>query len=271
MLALIFPPLNPVAFSFGPIEIRWYALAYLAGFLIGWAVCLRLARQNPNGPGAQDYDDFLTWGVIGTVLGGRIGYILIYQPDYYFAHPLQMLEVWHGGMSFHGGMLGVILAALFFARRRKLNFLGFTDVLACVVPIGLGLGRIANFINGELFGRPTDMPWGMIFPRGGDVPRHPSQLYEAFMEGLVLFLIMLWLSQKKSIRARPGFLSGAFLMLYGLFRFGLEFFRQPDPQLGLIWEGLSMGQLLCIPMMLFGIYLIFYSERRVKPRPPASP
>jgi phosphatidylglycerol:prolipoprotein diacylglycerol transferase len=266
MFALAFPPLDPVAFAFGPIEIRWYAIAYLAGFLLGWRLCLWLARQNPNGPSAKDYDDYLTWAVIGTVLGGRIGYVLFYQLEYYIAHPLEIVEVWHGGMSFHGGMLGVLVAAWIFTRRRHLGFFVFTDVLACVVPVGLFFGRLANFINGELYGRVTDVPWAVIFPRGGDVPRHPSQLYEATFEGLVLFLLMLWLSQKKPLRARPGFLSGVFLTCYGLFRFGLEFFRQPDAQIGFLLGGTTMGQWLCVPMFLFGVYLILRSERRLTPR-----
>jgi phosphatidylglycerol:prolipoprotein diacylglycerol transferase len=270
MLALAFPPLDPVALAVGPIEIRWYALAYLAGFVLGWRVCLWLARQNPSGPSAQDYDDFLTWAVIGTVLGGRIGYVLFYQLDYYFAHPVEIVEVWHGGMSFHGGMLGVLTAAWLYVRKRNLGFFAFTDVLACVTPIGLCLGRIANFINGELYGRVTDVPWAIVFPRGGDAPRHPSQLYEATLEGLVLFLIMLWLSQKKVLRARPGFLSGAFLTGYGIFRFGLEFFRQPDAQIGFLAGGMTMGQLLCAPMVLFGLYLILRSDRRALPRAPAA-
>jgi phosphatidylglycerol:prolipoprotein diacylglycerol transferase len=263
---LTFPPLNPVALSLGPIVIRWYALAYLAGFVLGWRYCLYLARKNPKGPTPQQYDDFLTWAVIGTVLGGRLGYIVFYQPEYYFAHPIEMLEVWHGGMSFHGGMLGVGAAAWLFARRNHLNFFAFTDVLACVTPIGLGLGRLANFVNGELFGRPTYVPWGVIFPNGGDVPRHPSQIYEALMEGLLLLIIMFALSQKAKWRARPGFLSGCFLFLYGVFRFTLEFFREPDAQLGFLWLGATMGQLLCLPMIMFGLYLILRSERRAKQR-----
>jgi phosphatidylglycerol:prolipoprotein diacylglycerol transferase len=270
MFALAFPPLDPVAFALGPLAIRWYALAYLAGFIIGWRVCLWLARQNPKGASAQRYDDFLTWAVIGTVLGGRIGYVLFYQFDYYFAHPLEIVEVWHGGMSFHGGMLGVITAAWFYARYYKLDFLAFTDPLACVVPIGLGLGRIANFINGELYGRTADVPWAVVFPRGGPVPRHPSQLYEAALEGFVLFAIMLTLSQRKNIRLRPGLLSGIFLTCYGLFRFSLEFFREPDAQLGFLFGGATMGQLLCVPMILFGLYLILSSDRRAQRRPTSA-
>lgn len=263
---LIYPSFDPVALSIGPIAIRWYALAYLAGFLLGWRTCLRLARQNPKGPAPQLFDDFLSWAVIGTVLGGRLGYVLFYQADYYFAHPLEMLQVWHGGMSFHGGALGVIGAAWLFTRSRKTGFFAFTDLLAVVTPIGLGLGRIANFVNGELYGRVTDVPWGMVFPRGGDLPRHPSQLYEAGLEGLVLFSLMLLLARQEKLRARPGFLSGFFLLGYGAFRFAVEFFREPDQQLGFLYAGATMGQLLCLPMILFGLYLILWSERRVAPR-----
>ncbi len=266
MFAFAFPPLDPVAASFGPLVIRWYALAYLAGFIIGWRYCLYLARQNTKGPAAELYDEFLTWAVIGVVLGGRIGYILFYQPDYYFSHPTEMAEVWHGGMSFHGGMLGVIAAAWLFTNRHKMSFFAFTDILACVTPIGLFLGRLANFVNGELYGRVTNVSWAIIFPRGGDQPRHPSQLYEAFLEGIVLFLILFWLSRKPKIRARIGFISGSFLFCYGLFRSVVEFFREPDQQLGFIYGGTTMGQLLCVPMMLFGLYIILWSEKRTKSR-----
>lgn len=263
---LNFPALDPVAFSIGPIAIRWYALAYLAGFILGWRACLYLARQNPKGPGAEFYDEFLTWAVIGTVLGGRIGYILFYQPGYYFAHPSEMLEVWHGGMSFHGGLVGVMSAAWIFTRIHKIGLRVFMDVLACVVPIGLGLGRIANFVNGELYGRVTDVPWGVVFPRGGESPRHPSQLYEAVLEGIVLFAVMFLLSRRLKIRARPGCLSGCFLIGYGLLRFAAEFFREPDAQLGFLFAGATMGQLLCLPMILCGAYLVLWPENRLQSR-----
>jgi phosphatidylglycerol---prolipoprotein diacylglyceryl transferase len=262
MLVLAFPPIDPVLFTVGPFAVRWYALAYLFGFLLGWRYCMGLARQNPAEPQPRDYDDFLVWAVIGTVLGGRIGYSLFYQPAFYLNHPLDILYVWHGGMSFHGGMLGVIAAAWLYTRNRKIPFFAFSDLLACVTPIGLGLGRLANFVNGELYGRVTDVPWAVLFPRGGDLPRHPSQLYEAGLEGLVLFALLAALSQIPALRARYGFLSGVFLMDYGLFRFLAEFFREPDVQLGYVVVGTTMGQLLSVPMFVAGVMIIVYALRR---------
>jgi phosphatidylglycerol:prolipoprotein diacylglycerol transferase len=260
----MFPAFDPVLVTIGPLAIRWYALAYLAGFVLGWLYGQKLAAQNPKGPSPKAIDDFLTWAVIGTVLGGRIGYILFYQFGYYLSDPLEMFKVWHGGMSFHGGMLGVIAAIWLFTKREKIPFFAFSDILACVTPIGLGLGRLANFVNGELFGRPTDVPWAMIFPRGGDVPRHPSQLYEAGLEGLVLFLILYFLARRPWVRERVGLLSGSFLTLYGLFRFTAEFFREPDPQLGFLFDGATMGQLLCLPMIAVGGCIIFYALNKHK-------
>jgi len=261
MLALVFPPLDPVAVSIGPLVIRWYALAYLAGFVAGWQWCMAMARRDKNAPRPELFDEFLTWAVCGVILGGRIGYVLFYNGPEYWAHPLEALKVWHGGMSFHGGMTGVIVAAILFTRRKKVPFFAFTDLLACVTPIGLGLGRLANFVNGELYGRETDMPWGMIFPRGGDVPRHPSQLYEAATEGLLLLIIMFFLQRQPKVRARMGLLSGLFLCLYGLMRFGIEFFREPDAQLGFLFAGATMGQLLCLPMIVAGLAIIVWSGK----------
>lgn len=253
---IAYPSLNPVAFSLGPLVVRWYALAYLIGFVGGWWYSLRLARQNPSGPSAVLLDDFLTWAIFGVILGGRLGYVLVYNAPEYVSNPAEALKVWHGGMSFHGGMLGVLVAAWLFTRKHKISYFAFTDILACVTPIGLGLGRLANFVNGELFGRVTDVAWGMVFPRGGDLPRHPSQLYEAFMEGCVLFLILYGLSRSPYLRKQQGFLSGVFLLGYGVFRFGIEFFREPDQQLGFLYAGATMGQMLCLPMVLFGLFLI---------------
>lgn len=262
MLALAFPPLDPILVSVGPLVIRWYALAYLAGFLLGWRLCLWLAHRNPEGPPPNLYDDFLTWAVIGTVLGGRLGYVLFYQPVSFLHNPLEIFYVWHGGMSFHGGMLGVIAATWFFTRKNRISFFAFSDLLACVTPIGLGLGRIANFINGELYGRVTDVSWAVLFPRGGDLPRHPSQLYEAVLEGVVLLAVMLALSRIPALRRRHGFLSGLFLVIYGLFRILVEFFREPDIQLGFLYGGVTMGQLLSLPMIFVGSVFIIMAWRR---------
>jgi len=257
-----FPNFDPVALSLGPLVIRWYALAYLAGFIAGWQWCMALARQDKRAPRPELYDEFLTWAVVGVILGGRIAYVLFYNAAEYMAHPLEALKIWHGGMSFHGGMAGVIIAAILFTRRHKVSFFAFTDLLACVTPIGLGLGRLANFVNGELYGRVTDVPWGIVFPRGGDLPRHPSQLYEALAEGLVLLLVMFLLSRQPKIRAHAGVLSGAFLVFYGLMRFTIEFFREPDAQLGFLFAGATMGQLLCVPMIVAGVGIIMLALRK---------
>ncbi len=262
MLAIPFPPVDPVFVTIGPVVIRWYALAYLAGFIFGWRLCMRLAAQNPVGPKPSAFDDFMAWAVIGTVLGGRIGYVLFYQFDYFLKEPMEIFYVWHGGMSFHGGMMGVIFAAIIFTRMRKIPFFAFSDILAVVTPIGLGLGRIANFVNGELYGRVTDVPWGFVFPRGGDLPRHPSQLYEAGLEGFVLFVTLYVLAQIPAIRRRHGFLSGLFLLDYGIFRFFVEFFREPDEQLGFLFGPVTMGQLLSVPMMAVGTVFIVQALRR---------
>jgi phosphatidylglycerol:prolipoprotein diacylglycerol transferase len=218
----------------------------------------RLVQQPPVVATPLQVDDFLTWATLGVVLGGRLGYVLFYQPGVYLAHPLSILAVWEGGMSFHGGALGVAIAIVWFCRRNAIPLLGFADRVAVGVPIGLGLGRIANFVNGELWGRPApeSLPWAMIFPNGGPVPRHPSQLYEALLEGVVLFLVMLVLSRQERLRARFGWLTGAFLVGYGIARTIGEFFREPDVFLGYLIGGVTMGQLLCIPMLVLGVWLM---------------
>ncbi len=261
---LIFPEFDPVMVHLGPLAIRWYALAYILGLVFGWQVLRWMVRRAPVVASAEQADDFLMWATFGVVLGGRLGYVLFYQPSHYLADPWTALQVWHGGMSFHGGVLGVIVAILLFCRRHRISILGFADRVAVGVPIGLGLGRAANFINGELWGRaaPEWLPWAMIFPNGGDVPRHPSQIYQALMEGLVLLIVMLLLARSASIRARFGVLTGVFLIGYGTARIIGEFFRQPDPFLGYLWEGATMGQLLSIPMLLIGAGLIAWGLRR---------
>jgi len=263
MLAIAFPHIDPVAFSLGPLQIRWYALAYIAGLVLGWRYAIYLAGRSPHGIKRQDVDDFLSWATLGVVLGGRLGYVLFYKPGYYLYHPLEIFAVWHGGMSFHGGALGVIIAIIWFCRRRKIPMFAFGDIICCATPIGLFFGRIANFINGELWGRVTDVPWGIIFPTGGPLPRHPSQLYEAAMEGLILFAVLTYLQFGTRLRQKPGALSGIFLLGYALARVVGELFREPDAHLGFLFFGSTMGQLLSIPLAAVGLWLIF----RPQPRP----
>jgi phosphatidylglycerol:prolipoprotein diacylglycerol transferase len=259
-LAIPFPAIDPVAVAIGPFAVRWYALAYIAGLLIGWRFCLMLADRPPNLIARRDIDDFLAWATLGIVLGGRLGYVFFYQPGYYLQHPVEALYLWHGGMSFHGGALGVTIAILLYTRARKLALLAFSDIITEAMPIGLLFGRIANFINGELFGRETSVPWAMVFPNGGPVPRHPSQLYEAFCEGLLLFLV-LFAAERMGARRRPGIVTGLFLAGYAVARMSGELFRQPDAQLGFLIFGTTMGQLLSIPVLIAGILVIFWACR----------
>lgn len=251
-----FPNIDPVAIHIGNFGVRWYSLAYMAGILLGWWV---IARENSRRPlenlTKAALDDMVVWAVLGIVLGGRLGYVFFYKPDYYMQHLSEILHVWEGGMSFHGGLIGTITAFYLFCRKYKIRFLALTDLLSCAAPIGLFFGRVANFINGELFGRVTDANLGMIFPAGGDLPRHPSQLYEATLEGMVLFCIMIFLLKKTDSRSKSGFLSGMFLILYGMARIICEHFREPDAFLGFLYEGTTMGQLLSVPMILIGLYL----------------
>ena len=258
-----FPAIDPVLVEFGPFVIRWYALAYITGILLGWRYMLSLAARQTGGPNARDIDDVVVWATLGTVLGGRLGYVLFYKPAYFLANPEAVLFVWQGGMSFHGGLLGVLAAVTLFARRRGIGLPGLADLVACAAPIGLFLGRLANFINGELWGRPSDVPWAMVFPRGGPLPRHPSQLYEAALEGMVLFVGLWALWRFTKVRERPGFLFGAFLAGYGVSRLIVELFRQPDAHLGFILAGATMGQLLSLPMIAAGLWLM----ARTKPSP----
>ena len=256
---LLFPDLSPTLVQIGPFAIRWYALAYIGGLVLGWQLLRRLVIKAPEVATQAQADDYLTWATLGVVLGGRIGFVLFYQPAYYLAHPALALAVWEGGMSFHGGALGVALATWWFCRRNAIPILGFADRVAVCTPIGLGLGRVANFINDELWGRPApeSLPWAMIFPNDPlHLPRHPSQLYEVLLEGLVLFCVMLALSRSEKIRGRFGCLTGAFLVGYACARIIAEFFRQPDVYLGYLIGGATMGQLLSIPMLIAGAWLI---------------
>ena len=260
LFAIPFPAIDPVAISLGPFAIRWYALAYIVGLLIGWRYCLALTGRPPPLVARQDVDDFLVWATLGVVLGGRIGYVLFYKPGYYIYHPLEALYVWHGGMSFHGGAIGVTVAIILFTRARRIPLFAFSDIITEAMPIGLFFGRIANFINGELFGRPGDVPWAMIFPNGGPVPRHPSQLYEAFCEGILLF-ILLFAAERLNVRRHPGIITGLFLAGYAIARMSGELFREPDPQLGFLIFGATMGQLLSIPMLIVGALIIRWAVR----------
>ena len=263
--------LSPVALDLGFFELRWYSLAYLAGIFLGYWYILKLIRQ-PGAPMARRHaDDLVFYVALGVILGGRLGYVLFYRPDYYFQNPLEIVKLWDGGMSFHGGVIGTSLGILYLAWKQKLNWLRIHDYVACVVPIGLFTGRLANFVNAELWGAPTNVPWAVRFPEANAFgqailgpPRHPSQLYEALLEGVVLFAILAFMFWKTRARYEPGKLVGAFLLFYGLFRFAVEFVREPDAHLLEFAQstGLSMGQWLCVPMILGGAYLMATAKRR---------
>jgi phosphatidylglycerol---prolipoprotein diacylglyceryl transferase len=295
---LLYPQFNPVIVQLGPFAIRWYALAYITGLVLGWRLMRRLVERSPVVGTQVQVDDFLTWATLGVVLGGRLGYVLFYQPGVYFSHPILIFAVWEGGMSFHGGMLGVAVAIAVFCRRNGIPLLGFADRIAVCAPIGLFLGRIANFINGELWGRPAPLWWpgAMVFPNaepttqpsmqvydalrntvcaGLDpsrcVPRFPSELYEATLEGLVLLGVMLLLARSEALRARFGWLTGAFLIGYGIARITGECFREPDAFLGFLPFGTTMGQVLCIPMLIAGAWLIWRARPVSAPTLSAEP
>ena len=261
-----FPAINPVLISIGPFSVRWYALAYIVGIIAGWfyARAIISSERLWGGPApftVIDFDDFVIWITLGIILGGRIGYVLFYNLPHFAENPIEILQLWNGGMSFHGGVLGCIVAIVLFAMRRGIRVLSLGDVTAAVAPIGLFLGRIANFINGELWGRPTDVPWAMVFPHGGPIPRHPSQLYEATLEGVVLFIVLALLVRSGALK-RPGVVTGVFAIGYGVARITCEFFREPDVQLGFLWGGLTMGMLLCIPLILAGIAVLVVAFKR---------
>jgi phosphatidylglycerol:prolipoprotein diacylglycerol transferase len=256
---LVHPQFDPVAVSVGPLAVRWYGLMYLVAFGLLWAAGRYRIARTPGGVwAAKDLDDALFYGILGTIIGGRLGYILFYKLSDFAVEPWRIFYVWEGGMSFHGGMLGVILALAWFARSRRQDWLAVTDFIAPLVPLGLGAGRLGNFINAELWGRPATVPWAMVFPNVDSVPRHPSQLYEFALEGVLLFGVLWWFSQ----RPRPrGAVSGAFLLGYGLLRFVVEFTREPDRFLGLLSLGFSMGQWLSAPMIIAGAAMIVWAYR----------
>ncbi|HEX4409180.1 MAG TPA: prolipoprotein diacylglyceryl transferase [Xanthobacteraceae bacterium] len=268
-----YPSINPILISVGPFAVRWYALAYIVGIIAGWfyARAIIASERLWGGPApftVLDFDDFVIWITLGIVLGGRTGYVLFYNLPHFAEHPIEILQLWNGGMSFHGGVLGCIVAIVLFAWHRHISVLSLGDVTAAVAPIGLLLGRLANFINGELWGRPTDVPWAMVFPNGGPIPRHPSQLYEAGLEGVVLFILLAILVRSGALK-RPGLIAGIFAIAYGVARITCEMFREPDVQLGFLWGGLTMGMLLCIPLMLAGIALLSVVLTRQSPENPS--
>ena len=257
---LTYPDIDPVAVSLGPVAIHWYGLMYLIGFVGGWWLGVVRARRPESGWQTSEIGDLLFYVALGVILGGRVGYILFYNFGLFLDDPLMLLRVWQGGMSFHGGLLGVLLAMWLYGRKTGRSFFQVTDFMAPFVPIGLGAGRIGNFINGELWGAPTDLPWGMVFPFVDDQPRHPSMLYEALLEGLVLFVV-LWLYSSKPRPTRA--VSGMFLLGYGVFRFGVEFVREPDAHIGyLAMQLLTMGHLLSAPMIVFGVLLLALAYRK---------
>ena len=255
---LIHPNIDPIAFSIGPLAVRWYGLMYLAGFAAGWWLGTRRIDRGMAPVTRTQLDDMVFYTLLGVILGGRLGYVLFYKPLYYLSQPLEVFYIWQGGMSFHGGLLGVMTAMGLIAWRHKIDYLRLMDFFAPLVPPGLAAGRLGNFINGELPGRVTDVPWGMVFRGAGDAPRHPSQLYQFALEGLVLFALLWWFSSKPRPR---GQVSGLFLVGYGVFRFATEFVREPDAFLGFLALGMTMGQWLCLPMIAVGVALFAWSRR----------
>ena len=259
---LEFPNINPVAVDLGIIKIRWYALSYIVGILLSWFLILKIIKIKKIDLSSKEISDLVSNCMIGIIIGGRLGYVFFYNPEYYSNNLLEIFKIWNGGMSFHGGFIGVIFAVIYSSKLFKIPILTFADLIAIVAPVGLFFGRLANFINGELFGRTTNHSFGIIFPNGGDLPRHPSQLYEAFFEGIVLFIILWVMMYIFDLLKKPGIISSLFILLYGLFRFFIEFFREPDQHIGLLYFEFSMGQILSLPMILIGLYfsIIFYNK-----------
>ena len=272
-LLIDFPVFDPVAIAIGPFAIRWYALAYITGIVLGWLYARSLLKKErlwggPAPVSLTQLDDFILWVTLGIILGGRTGYVLFYNLPFFIDHPLEIFELWKGGMSFHGGFMGCVIAVIWFARRNGLPILSLGDITTAVAPLGLLLGRIANFINGELWGRAADpsLPWAMIFPNDrAHLPRHPSQLYEAGLEGIVLFIVLAIMIRFGALK-RPGLILGSFIGLYGVARIVSELFREPDVQLGFLWRGLTMGMLLSVPMVIVGATLIVIAWRKPQPQ-----
>ena len=261
---MIFPNIDPIAISIGPLAIRWYALAYIFGLLGGWFFISQLIRHPPYIMTRSQLSSFLSWAVISIIIGGRAGYVLFYNFSYYVQNPIEIFFVWQGGMSFHGGFIGIMIAIILFSRINNISLFYFSDLIASAAPIGLFFGRIANFINGELYGRTTDVPWAIVFPRGGSSPRHPSQLYEAALEGIGLYLIILTLIIFTKARRSPGLLMGVFLFGYGLSRIFIELFREPDNHIGFMIGSTTIGQWLSIPLVLAGIYFISCAKPKIE-------
>ena len=262
--ALPFPDIDPIIFSIGFLHLRWYALAYLAGILLGWFLLKRVTAKPDDPIGHPPLDSLINTGIIGIILGGRLAYVAFYNPSYFLSNPHKILAVWEGGLAFHGGFLGMVLAIVFTARRYQVSMFGLGDLIAIAAPIGIFFGRLANFINGELYGRVSDAPWAVIFPGTNGLPRHPSQIYEALLEGLLLFIILI-VAWRMGARQHKGLLMGIFITGYGLARIMVENFRQPDQQLGFILGGITMGQILSLPMVVIGAWLIQSAFKKAKP------
>lgn len=265
-MAIPYPNIDPVLVSIGPVAIRWYSLAYLAGLAFAWWHMVRISLKDKSIITRTQIDDLISWGALGIVIGGRLGYILFYNIDFFIEQPREIIALWKGGMSFHGGLVGVISVILFYTYKKKLNTLAVGDIIASATPIGLFFGRIANFINSELYGRiAPDVPWAIVFPNGGQFPRHPSQIYEALLEGLLLFAILQIASKRTWFIERKGSIAGLFFIGYGAFRMFLELFREPDAQVGFIVGDITMGQILCLPMLAIGGILLYIANKKRKP------
>ncbi len=260
---LTYPHIDPIIFQFGPLAIRWYSLSYLGGLLFAWFYMSRLIKITAPPCKQVHISDFIFWAMMGIIIGGRLGYVLFYNSSYYFSNPSAALAVWDGGMSFHGGFIGVCVSTILFCRKFKISLFRFADIIACASPIGLMLGRFANFINGELYGRVSDGPLAMVFPHGGPYPRHPSQLYEAMLEGFLLFFILYFIYNFTNARNKPGLITGIFIIGYAIARTFVEQFREPDNHIGFLFgtDLITMGQLLSAPMVIFGLYLIFRKKK----------
>ncbi|PPR77638.1 MAG: Prolipoprotein diacylglyceryl transferase [Alphaproteobacteria bacterium MarineAlpha2_Bin1] len=261
-LSISFPNISPEIFSIGGFSIKWYGLAYVGSILIGWKYVSIISKKSPSGISRKNIDDLVVWVALGIIVGGRLGYTIFYQPLEYLQNPIKILEIWNGGMSFHGGLIGVIFSTIIFSKIKKIDIFHICDMLAIVTPIGLFFGRLTNFINQELWGKVTSVPWAVEFPLGGYLPRHPSQIYEALFEGLFLYLVLALLWHFTKIRYKPGVLTGIFVSGYSFFRIFIEFFREPDSHLGYLFYVFSMGQILSFPLLIFGIVLIILNFYR---------